>query len=94
MFVVRDTYKAKPGQAAALIQKFEAVFPQMTTKGIHAQRVLVDVVAEYWTVVLETEVEDLNAYFAMADDPAARDGMAGYMDLVLGGGREIFRVAA
>ncbi len=93
MFVVIDTFKAKPGQGSALIEKFERTLPQMQTGGIKSQRVLVDVVASYWTVVLETEVENLDAYFAIADDPAAREGMAGYMDHVIEGDRKIFKVA-
>jgi hypothetical protein len=93
MFLVRDVFKAKPGQATALIQKFEKVLPQIRGQGLRSQRVLVDTVAGFWTVVLETEAEDLDSYFGMADDPAAREGMEGYMDHVLSGHREIFRIA-
>jgi hypothetical protein len=94
MFVVKDTFQAKPGQGTALIEKFKNTFAQLQADGIKSQRVLVDVVATYWTVILETEVEDLDAYFAIADDPAAREGMAGYMDHVVGGERKVFKIAA
>jgi hypothetical protein len=59
-------------------------------------RVLVDAVANYWTVVLECEFESLSdfehhlAEYGRRDD--VREAMAGYMDLVEGGRREIFRI--
>jgi hypothetical protein len=92
MYIVRDLFKAKPGQANALIEKFKATLPEIQVDGIKGQRVLVDAVASYWTVVLETEVEELDSYFALAEDPASREGMSGYLDHVLSGQREIFKV--
>jgi hypothetical protein len=60
-------------------------------------RILVDMVADYWTVVLEAEVESLaefeqqmGAYSKLEDVAKA---MEGYMELIEGGRREIFRVA-
>jgi hypothetical protein len=59
-------------------------------------RVMVDAVADYWTVVLEAEFDSLSdfehhmaEYSTRAD---VREAMAGYMDLVQGGRREIFRM--
>jgi hypothetical protein len=43
-------------------------------------------------VVLEMEVEDLDAYFNLAENPSAREAMEGYMEFVQEGYREIFRV--
>jgi hypothetical protein len=56
---------------------------------------MTDTVAGYWTVVCETEVEDLKTYFDMGasrPSPEAEEAMKGYMDLVNGGRREIFRI--
>lgn len=61
-------------------------------------RILVDAVADYWTVVLESEVADLAEFerhmAAWGKVPAVAEIMRGYMDLVDGGRREIFRVVA
>jgi len=47
-------------------------------------------------VVHEIEVEDMNAFFnapeARAPDEAIRTAMAGYMDLIQTGHREVFRI--
>ena len=59
-------------------------------------RVMVDAVADYWTVVLETDIESLAQFEAHSRDFGARadvrEALAGYMDLVDGGRREIFRI--
>jgi hypothetical protein len=60
------------------------------------QRILVDEVATFWTVVIETEAQDMGAFEKMLRDRSGRqdvqEAMAGYMDLVDGGYREVFRV--
>jgi hypothetical protein len=69
--------------------------PHMRTPGIRSMRVMTDTVAGYWTVVVETEVDALPAYFEAAtqsQSPEAQEAMKGYMDLVHGGHREIFRI--
>lgn len=51
-----------------------------------------DIVATYWTVVVEVEVDDLNQFFNMKRNPEMEEAMQGYMELVNGGHREIFKV--
>ena len=57
---------------------------------------MVDAIADYWTVVVEAEFETLGDFerhmqqFSGRAD--VREAMAGYMDLVEGGHREIFRI--
>ena len=96
MFVVRNVFKCKPGKAKDLVEKFRAALPMMREIANH--RVLVDEVATFWTVVIETETEDLAAFEKMLKERGSRqdvqDAMAGYMDFVDGGHREIFKVAA
>ena len=50
----------------------------------------------FWTVVVETQVEDLSKFTAMMQEFGSRteiqEAMAGYMDMVDGGYREIFRL--
>src|SRR6266849_6512045 len=94
MFLIRDIFNTKPGRAKDLVAKVKQAMPHMRAPGVHGTRVMTDTVAGYWTVVCETEVEDLKTYFDMGSrppSPEAEEAMKGYMDLV-GGRREIFRV--
>ena len=96
MYVVRDIFQTKPGKAKELAAKFKAAAPHLEQMGMKNMRVLTDAVANYWTVVAEGEVESLDHYFEMArherEHPEIAAAMQGYMDLVKGGRREIFRV--
>jgi hypothetical protein len=92
MYVVRDVFKAKPGKAKDLAAKFNGALEDMQTEGVSARRILVETVSDYWTVVIETEVEDMGAHFSISENPGAREKMAGYMDFVEGGHREVFRL--
>jgi hypothetical protein len=93
MFVIRNVFKCKPGQSRKLIEKFQTAMPLM--EGIK-QRILVDEVATFWTVVIETETKDLAAFEKLLRERGSRkdvmDAMAGYMDFVDSGYREIYRV--
>ncbi|MBK9153901.1 MAG: hypothetical protein IPM25_06735 [Chloracidobacterium sp.] len=98
MFVVRSVFKCKPGKAKSLIEKFKGATKLMSDAGlIQNERILVDEVASFWTVVIETEVEDLAAHAKNMQEYGSREdvqaAMAGYMDLVDSGYREIFRIA-
>ena len=97
MLVVRNVFQCKPGQANALIDRFNAVIPIMTEGGeIRRGRLLVDVVAPFWTVVFEFEVENFEAYERMNSGPVreeVREAMEGYTELLQSGHREIFRIA-
>lgn len=97
MFVVRDVFRCKPGKAKLVAEKLKLTIPSMEQlDGFRNCRVMVDAVADYWTVVLEAEVDSLAAFEGhMANFSArveVRDAMAGYMELVDGGQREIFRI--
>ena len=93
MFIIRNVFKCKPGQANKLIEKFKTALPLM--EGMN-QRVMVDEVAGFWTVVVELQVDDLGSFEQMLKDRGSRkdvqDAMAGYMDHVHEGYREIYRV--
>jgi len=98
MFLVRDVFKCKPGQAKALIEKFQRSMSLLeNAEGFNSFRILVDYVSSYWTVVLESEVDDL-AQFEQhmrewGETAQVQEVMSGYMDLVDSGGyREIFRI--
>ena len=97
MYQVRDIFKCKPGKAKELAERFKKVMPLVERDDRFSNtRVMVDAVASYSTVVLEQDVESLADFEKhMAEfgaRPDVREIMAGYMDLVEGGHREIFKI--
>lgn len=97
MFLVRDVFRCKPGQAKNLIEKFKQSMALLeNTEGFNGYRILVDYVATYWTVVLESEIEDLGQFDQhmreWGDRKDVQEVMRGYMDSVESGYREIFRI--
>lgn len=95
MYVVRNVFKCKPGQAKNVIEKFKAAHALMADMGFEA-RLMVDEIADFWTVVVEVTVDDLGKFTQAMQDRGARgdvqEAMAGYMEMVESGYREIFRV--
>jgi hypothetical protein len=96
MFVVRNVFRTHPGKAKELVAKFKAAAPLLADEGVRSTRILSDEVADFWTVVVENEVESLEVFFtanrARQGPSKAREALAGYMDLVQSGRREIFKV--
>jgi hypothetical protein len=97
MFVIRDVFRCKPGKARLVAEMFQRTIPSMETlDGFSRCRVMVDAVAGYWTVVLEAEVASLAAFeghlMTFGARPEVRAALDGYMDLVEGGHREIYRL--
>ena len=97
MYLVRDIFQCKPGKAGDLAARLKRTIPSMETHDRFRNcRVMVDAVADYWTVVLEAEFESLSDFERHMAEPSSRadvrEAMAGYMDLVQGGRREIFRM--
>lgn len=98
MFVVRDIFRCKPGKAKELVAKFRKTVPSMEQlDGFSNIRILVDAVADYWTVVVEADVATLEQFERHMREfgtrAEVREAMDGYMELVDGGRREIWRVA-
>ena len=96
MLLVRNVFRTHPGKAKELVKKFQAAAPHLKAMGIKNMRVLTDAVAGFWTVVNEMEVEDMNTYFqileARAPNEALKTALAGYMDLIVSGHREVFKI--
>jgi len=92
MVVIRNVFQCKPGQAKNLVGLMKETFAN--NPSMPKARIMTDISAGFWTVVLETEMESLEAWEKdMAGTSAeVRRAMGGYMDLVTGGYREIFRV--
>ena len=97
MFLVRNIFHTKPGRAKELVSIFKNATPHLKSDGIvHSTRILTDATSTFWTVVFESEVEDLNKYLDMArvvsNHKELGESMKGYMDLVNGGYREISKI--
>jgi hypothetical protein len=97
MYVVRDVFRCKPGKAKLVAEMFKRTIPSMEqTDDFRNCRVMVDAVAGYWTVVVEAQVETLAAFeghmTSFGTRPEVQEALQGYMDLVEGGHREIFRL--
>jgi hypothetical protein len=96
MYLIREVFHTKPGKAKELVKKFKQTAPYFEKEGMKGLKVMTDIATTYWTVVLESEVEDL-AEFAKelrgaTSQPEVEKIMEGYMDLVDGGYREIFLI--
>ena len=97
MYLIRDIFRCKPGKAGELAKRFKQTIPSMESDdGFKNCRVMVDYVATYWTVVLQAEVDDIAKFDghmkSFSARPEVRQAMEGYMDLVEGGHREIYRI--
>ena len=97
MYLIREVFQAKPGRAKDLVKMFKQAAPHFEKMGGGKNiKVMTDIVSTYWTVVLESETDDIGGFFAnmrsatMSDD--LKEIMKGYMDCVEGGKREIFMI--
>ena len=97
MYLIREVFQAKPGRAKDLVKMFKQATPHFEKMGgAKNMKVMTDIVSTYWTVVVESESDDIGAFFAnmrsatMSDD--LKEIMKGYMDCVEGGKREIFMI--
>jgi len=97
MIVIRNVFHCKPGEAKTLVAKLKSSSRAMkSAKFIKNWRVMTDHAATFWTVVFETEHESLESWeksFAeYGKHPKIQKAMEGYMELVTGGHREIWKV--
>lgn len=96
MYIVRETFTAKPGMAgkmAKLMRKFMA-----NENGV---RIMTDLIGDYNTVVMEMQVgsmaeweDKFNQYRngTIQMDPEIAAEMKGYTEMWLKGRREVFQV--
>jgi hypothetical protein len=101
VYLIRDIMYCKPGKVRPMVEKFTAMSKLSERLGMPRMRVMTDFCAEqYWTVVSEMEVPDLQTFEQMMSQPpgSAEDMkefeelMKGYHDLVDHGKREIYKV--
>ena len=95
MYLIRDTFNCKPGKAKDLVNIFKQTIPYMEEKSYKNPRLLTDTVSNYWTVILEIEVDSLAEFEnrrGFTSKPEVREIMKDYMTLIESGKREIFRI--
>jgi hypothetical protein len=97
MFLVRDIMYCKPGKVRPMVEKFTALATLSEKHGIGKLRITTDMSAErFWTVVAETEVENLDRFNEQTNtamqQPEFQAAMKGYHDLVESGRREIYTI--
>lgn len=103
MYLIRDVMYCKPGKVRPMVEKFLGMSKLSEKMGMPKMRVMTDFCAEqYWTIVSEMEVPDLNAFEQMMSSSAGsaedmkkfEEIMKGYHDLVDHGKREIYKIEA
>jgi hypothetical protein len=101
MYLIREIMYCKPGKVRPMVEKFRAMSRLGERVGMPQMRIMTDFAGErYWTLVAEMEVDNLEAFEAMMNNPqgSAEDMkelekiMEGYHDLVDHGKREVFRI--
>ena len=97
MYLIREVMHCKPGQVRPMVDKFKELGKVLKKMGFTQLRILTDVSGErYWTVIVEQEVESLEAYADMSrktmSDAKLQKVMKNYHELVESGHREIYRV--
>ena len=92
MYVIRETFTAKPGMASKLARLFSEVMSDHQLK----TRVLTDFIGPFNTVVMETEVENLEEHGRRMKEHMENSNigerMKGYTELYVSGSREIYQV--
>jgi hypothetical protein len=101
MYLVREVMYCKPGKVRPMVDKFLAMSKLGEKLGMPRMRVMTDFCAEqYWTIVSEMEVKDLQELEQMMVAPQGSPDdlkkfdeiMKGYHDLVDHGKREIYKI--
>jgi hypothetical protein len=101
MLLIREIMHCRPGKVRPMVDKFLAMSKINEKAGMGKIRVLTDVAGQpYWTVVAEFEVTSMQAFEDMLGGKGMTEEqgkefekiMDGYHDLVVKGGREIFKI--
>jgi hypothetical protein len=96
MYIVRETFYAKPGRAKDIVSVFKRMKPYIESSGASNMRIMTDAISTYWTVVMELDVEDIgaygNAWRSLRDKSEVQEILAGYMDFITSGRREVFQL--
>jgi len=93
MFIVRNTFVAKPGCASKLAAQLKEAAAAFQMPGA---RVMTDVTGDFNRVIMEHTAESLEEFEKRMQEtmgsPMYRERMAGYTELWTTGSREVLRV--
>ena len=101
MYLIRELMYCRPGKVRPMVEKFIAMSKLSEKLGMPKMRVMTDFAGEqYWTIVSEMEVADLQSFERMMSNPQGSSDdmkkfdeiMKGYHDLVDHGKREIYKI--
>jgi hypothetical protein len=95
MILVRSEFQCKPGRVQEMIDNFKAMAPMMKQQSvIKRTRLMTDLSGNFDTVVVESEVESIDAYYAMMQaafaDPDLQSEQAGSMNNIYKNGQRNF----
>ena len=95
MIIIRDIFQLRFGEAKEAIALLKEGAVALKEAGYPVDRILADVTGEYYTLVMESRVENLSQYEeAMArigDLDAWQQAYRRFVPLVRAGRREVFR---
>ncbi|MFA6254198.1 MAG: hypothetical protein WC640_03050 [Candidatus Paceibacterota bacterium] len=104
-YIIREVFTARPGQASRLAELFKKMNKEIEMGDPTKTRVLTDMVGDYNTVIMESEIDSLaewekemEKYRASKNKKSPKMSaelekeMAGYHDMFLTGHREIWQV--
>lgn len=93
MFVIRNTFTARPGSAGKLASQLKDAVTAFQMPNV---RVMTDVTGEFNTVIMEFTAESLDEVEKRMQETIGsqmyRERMSGYTELWLTGSRQILRV--
>jgi hypothetical protein len=93
MFVVRNTFIAKPGSASKLAAQLKEATAAFQMPGA---RIMTDITGDFNRVIMEHTADTLEEFEKRMQEtmasPMYRERMAGYTELWITGSREILRV--
>lgn len=98
MYIIREVFTAKPGQASMLAKLFKKGFPDDPNV-----RIMTDFVGPYNTVVVEMQTNSMAEFEKEMEDyksgkpdprmdPKVAEEMSKYTEMYLAGRREIFQI--
>ena len=103
MLLIRDVFHCKPGKVRPLVEKSIKMAKLSEDNGMGKMKIMTDFCGDqYWTVVYEMEVANLQAFEDMMSGKGMSEEtgkefekiMEGYHDLVDHGHREIYKIEA
>ena len=100
MILVRSEFQCKPGRVQEMIDNFKAMAPMMEHQSvIKRTRLMTDLSGNFDTVIVESEVESIDAYLAMMQaafaDPNIQTEQTGSMNSIYQTGqRNYYKIEA